>query len=147
MTPEVQAVGVREAGAGGDLAGAVPGSPVDTAAHRAVAGEAELTAGPPSGPLEDHAADAVREGAVTDAVEDHLGHRPHALAALAAGLVVGGLGQAFQIARGVQGAAEAERLGRQRAGQADPAQAASARGAAQLFEAGGEQLRLTVALG
>ena len=85
-------------------------------------------------------AGGVDEGAVAGAVENHLGHGAHTVRAFAAGLVIGGLGQALQIARGVQGAAEAEGLGRDRAGQADLAQGGSVRLGAQLFEAIGLSL-------
>ena len=83
---------------------------------------------------------------MASAVQDDLGHGLHALATFAAGFVIGGLGQALQIARGVQGVGQTEGTGGV-GGQADAAQGLVGGLAAQLLEAGGHQLGLAVTLG
>ena len=133
-------------GARGDALGAVPGPRVDATAHRAVAGERELAAGAARGALIDDAADGLGEGGVADAVQDHLGHGLHAVAAFAAGFVIDDLGQAIEIAAGVQGVGHAERPGADRRGQIGATQVRSAV-VVQLVEAGGQEFRLAVALG
>ena len=85
---------------------------------------------------------------MTNAVQDHLGHGAHAVTAFATGFVIGGLGEAIEIARGFQRAGEAEGLGgdgRRQIGLAQAFDALRAE-AAQLFEAGGQEFGLTVAL-
>ncbi|MNJ59746.1 hypothetical protein D3C77_554440 [compost metagenome] len=81
---------------------------------------------------------------MTHPVQHHLGHGAHAVAAFAARLIVGGLGQAFEVAGLVQRAVEAKGAGGRHLGQTIAAQAVLA---LKLVEAGGQQLRLAVALG
>ncbi len=77
------------------------------------------------------------------AVQDHLGHRALAVAALPPGFVIHGLGQALEVAAGVQGVGQAEgRGGGVQAAQFRPAQGGA--GAGQGVQAGGDQFRLTV---
>ena len=86
------------------------------AAHRAVAGEAELAAVRRHA-LEDDAADALGERRLAGAVEHHLGDGGLAVEALAAGLVIDGGGEAIEIARGADVADQPERRSRRRRGQ------------------------------
>ncbi len=83
---------------------------------------------------------------MADAVQDHLSHGLHAVAALAACFVIDSLGQAIQIAAGVQGVAHLEGAGAGRGGDVHLTQAVVGR-RAELFEAGGQQFSLPVALG
>ncbi|MNR11848.1 hypothetical protein D3C85_1281670 [compost metagenome] len=78
---------------------------------------------------------------MTGAVQNHLGHGLHAVRAFAARFIVGGLGQAIEIARLIQSAAHAEGSGGG-IGQVGATQAVMG-----LFQAGGQQFRLAVALG
>jgi hypothetical protein len=59
--------------------------------------------------LEHHAADRLREGRVAHAVHHHLGHGRLAAGGLAAGFVIDGVSQAFELARALQGVADLER--------------------------------------
>ena len=80
----------------GDLLGGPPGRLVHRRAQRAVAGEAELAG--VAGALIDDAAQGLWKGRQARPVQHHLGHRDLSRRALAAGLVVDGLGQAPPVA-------------------------------------------------
>jgi len=80
-------------------------------------------------------------------VQHDLCHRPHAVPAFAAGFVIGGLGQAIEISRRIERAGQTEGHGRDRAGQTNPAQAGVCLPNPQLFQTGGHELGLSVALG
>ncbi|MNI36536.1 hypothetical protein D3C73_905900 [compost metagenome] len=83
------------------------------------------------------------------AVQHHLGHGLHAVAAFAAGFIINGLGQAIEVARLVQGAVEAEGTSGGNPGRAGALQAGAAQAvlALKLLQAGGQQFGLAVALG
>ena len=82
------------------------------------------------------------------AVDDHLGHGALAVTAFATRFVIDGLGQAFEIAAGVQCTAKAERLGRRmrRVGRGKAQARRHVRpGGTQLLQTRGQQLGLAVA--
>src|SRR3546814_5129335 len=70
---------------------------------RAFEGVGELSAGGALGALIDDAADAVREGRMADAVQRDLGDGALAVERLGRGLVINGVGQAFERALAVGG--------------------------------------------